>query len=366
MRIKRVLLILSVIALLAAGCGSSGGSSDTATGSDSGSGDTTATEPADSGSADTTATEPAADDSGGASDSGDSGSSGGSGETIFIVVNPWTASALNASIAKQLIESKLGNPVEVVNVDENEAMFTGLSDGSIDAALEIWPSGVTENEQSFIDDGSVINAGELGAVGRIGWFVPQYVIDNNPALATWEGYKDPAVAKEFATAETGDKGRFLGTDPSYSQFDEQIITNLDLPFEVQFSGSEPATVAELDARASANEPILMYWWEPTAAVAKYNLTKVELPAYNDTCGQSMADGDGKVDCDYPEDPIFKATSAKLADKDPKVDAFIKAFTLTNDDQLSMLPAVEIDGQDVDTVAKQWIDDNEDTWSAWFN
>ncbi len=284
--------------------------------------------------------------------------------TISFVVNPWTASALNVEVARNIIESELGYPTEVVNIDENEAMFTGLADGTADAVLEIWPSGITESEQAFFDDGTVENLGELGAVGRIGWFVPSYVIDENPALATWEGYNDPAVAAEFATPETGDNGRFLGTDPSYSTFDEQIIANLGLPFEVFYSGSEAATVAELDSRFAAEEPVLMYWWTPTAAVSKYDLVKVELPAYNDTCGESMASGDGGVDCDYPEDVIIKAVSGRLAEKAPDVYSFLEAFTITNEDQLSMLPAVEIDGEDPEDVAAQWVADNRDTWSAW--
>lgn len=298
----------------------------------------------------------------------DSESAGGgvdeSKETITLVVNPWSASRLNAEVAKSIIESEFGNPVELVEVDENDAMFTGLADGTLDAVLEIWPSGVTDAEQEFFDDGSVNNFGPLGAVGRIGWFVPDYVIADNPALASWEGYVDPANAKLFATAETGDRGRFLGTDPSYSEFDQQIITNLNMPFDVQFSGSEPATVAELDSRVAAEEPVLMYWWEPTAAVSKYNLVKVDLPPFNEACGASQASGDGGVDCDYPEDPIFKAVSPALADKDPAVYAFLEAFTLTNDDQLSMLPAMEIDGDDPSGVAQKWVDENTDTWKAW--
>ncbi|MDH3296558.1 MAG: hypothetical protein OER95_19730, partial [Acidimicrobiia bacterium] len=270
--------------------------------------------------------------------------------TISFVVNPWTASALNVEVARQLIESELGYPTEAVTIDENEAMFTGLADGTVDAVLEIWPSGITESEQAFFDDGTVENFGELGAVGAIGWFVPSYVIDEHPELATWEGYTTPEAAALFATAETGDNGRFLGTDPSYSQYDEQIITNLSLPFEVQWSGSEPATVAELDARVAASEPVLMYWWTPTAAVSKYDLVKVELPPYTDECGASAAAGDGGVDCDYPEDVIIKAVSPALADKAPEVYEFLKAFTITNDDQLSMLPAVEIDGEDPEDVA----------------
>jgi glycine betaine/proline transport system substrate-binding protein len=284
--------------------------------------------------------------------------------TINFVVNPWTASALNVAVASQIIETELGYPTEVVSIDENEAMFTGLADGTVDAVLEIWPSGITEGEQAFFDDGSVEQFGELGAVGRIGWFVPSYVLDENPDLASWEGYTSPEAGALFATAETGDNGRFLGTDPSYSTYDEQIITNLDLPFEVIYSGSEPATVAELDARVAAEEPILMYWWTPTAAVSKYDLVKIELPPFTDECGASAAAGDGGVDCDYPEDVIIKAVSPALADKAPEVYDFLKAFTITNDDQLSMLPAVEIDGDDPEDVAAKWVADNSDTWSAW--
>ncbi|MGB7860147.1 MAG: glycine betaine ABC transporter substrate-binding protein, partial [Acidimicrobiia bacterium] len=273
-------------------------------------------------------------------------------ETINIIVNPWTASRLNAEVAKIIIEQELGYPVETTEVNENDAMFTGMADGTLDAVLEIWPSGITDAEQTYYDDGSVVDVGELGAVGKIGWFVPSYVVDENPALATWEGYNDPAVAAMFATAETGDNGRFLGTDPSYSQYDEQIIANLGLPFEVVFSGSEPATVAEVDARYAAEEPILLYWWTPTAAVAKYDLVNVELPPYTEACGASAAAGDGGVDCDYPEDVIVKAASGMLGEKAPDVLAFLEAFTITNEDQLVMLPSVEIDGEDPVAVAQK--------------
>lgn len=324
---NRTLIFLLALGLLAAACG--GGTTATTGGTE-----TTA------GGAETTAAT-------------------GDEPTINIAVNPWTASALNAEVAKVIIESELGNPVEIIAIDEN-TMFTGMADGSLDAALEIWPSGITEDEQAFFDDGSVVNIGELGTIGKIGWFVPRYVIDEHPELATWEGFADPDNAALFATAETGDQGRFLGTDPSYSQYDEAIISNLDLPFQVVFSGSEPATVAELDARVAAGEPIVMYWWTPTAAVAKYDLVNVLLPDYSEEC---YADP-GAIDCDYPEDVLIKAVSAQLAEKDPEVQSFLEAFTITTEDQLSMLPAVEIDGEDAAVVAQQWVDEHQDVWSVW--
>ncbi len=281
--------------------------------------------------------------------------------TIKLVENAWTASAVNVEIAKQLIEKNLGNKVEVVKIDEN-LQFAGLAAGDLDATLEIWPSGVVAEEQKYIDDGQIVNDGPLGAVGKIGWFVPDYVQEKFPSLSTWEGFKDPAVAKAFGTAETGDNGRFLGTDPSYSQYDETIVKNLKLPLQVTFSGSEAATVAELDSRVAAKEPVVMYWWTPTAAVAKYNLKNIALPAYSKECYADTA----KIACDYPEDTLFKAESAKLAAKDPAVSVFLKKFSLSTEDQLSMLPAVEIDKKPLADVAGEWISKNEATWKAWLS
>jgi len=291
---------------------------------------------------------------------GNNDTTGDGTETIRIARNNWTASAIGVEIVKQLIEKQLGNPVEIVDIDES-AMFAGLSSGELDANVELWPSGTSADEQAYIDDKSVVNMGELGVVGKIGWFVPQYVIDKYPSLATWEGLKDPAVAKAFATAATGANGRFLGMDPSFSQYDEQIINNLKLPFTVQYSGSEAATQAEILARLDKQEPLIMYYWTPSAAVGKYNLKNIALPKPTVDCAKDSA----KCDGDYPEDVLIKVASAKLEAKDAKVFAFFKKFALSTDDQLAFLPGVEIDKRTAADVAAEWIAANESTWSAWF-
>ena len=264
----------------------------------------------------------------------------------------------------QLVKTRsapAGTPAEIVDIDEN-SMFAGMADGSVDFVTENWPSGIIADEQAFIDDGSVVNMGELGAVGQIGWFVPDYVVAEHPELATWEGFQDPELAKLFATAETGDKGRFLGTDPSYSQLDEPIIANLGLPLQVVFSGSEAATVAELDSAVSQKKPIVMYWWTPTAAAGKYHLVQVKLPEYTAGCADDLT----TVACDYPADPLIKLASAKLQAKNAKVWAMVQKVTITNDQQLELLPKVEIEQQEASKVAADWIAANEAVWSTWFS
>ena len=292
----------------------------------------------------------------GGSDSGSAGCT----ETIKIARNNWTASAIEAEIVKQLIETNLGNPVEIVDIDEN-AMIPGMSTGDIDANVEVWPSGFTAEEQAFIDDGSVVNMGTLGAIGKIGWFVTPNALEQFPQLATWEGLKDPAVSKAFATAATGSQGRMLAMDPSFSGYEEQLVKNLKLDFKVQYSGSEAATQAEIIALTEAKKPVIMYYWMPSAAVGKFGLINLVLPKSTVDCALEA----DKCDGDYPEDVLFKVASAKLEAKDAKVFNFFKNYQMTTDDQLATLPAVEIDGRPAAEIAAEWIAANKAVWSAWF-
>ena len=282
-------------------------------------------------------------------------------ETIRIARNNWTASAIEVEVVKQLIETNLCNPVEIVDIDEN-AMIAGMSSGEIDANVEVWPSGFTPEEQAFVDDGSVVNMGDLGAIGKIGWFVTPNALEQFPQLATWEGLKDPAVAKAFATAATGSQGRLLAMDPSFSSYEEPVAKNLGLNFKVQYSGSEAATQAEIIAATEAGKPVLMYYWMPSAAVGKYGLKNIVLPTPTVDCATET----DKCDGDYPEDLLFKVASAKLEAKDANVFNFFKNFKFTTDDQLSTLGPVEIDGRPAAEVAAEWIAANEAVWSVWFN
>jgi glycine betaine/proline transport system substrate-binding protein len=285
---------------------------------------------------------------------------GGGTETITLIENPWPASELNAAVAQIIIEQEFGNPVEVVALDEN-ASWDALAGGEADANLEVWPSGHSERIAEYIDNlGTVENGGNLGPVGVIGWYVPNYVIAEHPDLASWEGYKDPANAALFATAETGENGRFVAADPSWVQYDEAIIANLELPFQVVWTGSEEALLAEVSSAYSRQEPVLFYFYTPHAIFSRFELTQVELPEYSDECYADPA----AIACEYPPDQLFKAISAQLAEKDETVYQFLQNFNYgSSDPQIAMLAALD-EGLTVEEAAQQWIDENESVWQAW--
>ncbi len=286
---------------------------------------------------------------------------GDSGETITLIANPWPASELNVNVAKIIIEKELGNPVEIVALDEN-AQWDALAAGDADASLEVWPSGHGERIAEYIEaQGVVEHGGPLGPVGEIGWFVPAYVVNEYPLLKTWQGYADPALAGLFATAETGDLGQFTAGDPSWVQYDADIIKNLGLNLQVVTAGSEDALLATVSSAYARQEPVLFYFYSPHGIFDKFDLTQVELPPYNDDCYASAESGG--VACAYPQDELFKILSPQLSEKAPDVYTLLKNMKYNSDAQVFMLAALD-GGQTVEGAAQAWVDANESVWRSW--
>src|SRR3972149_1234399 len=208
----------------------------------------------------------------------------------------------------------------------------------------------------------VVAGGELGILGNIGWFIPSYLLDEHPEFATYEGLKGNEAL--FATAETGDKGQFLGSDPNFGFDDEGSAQTRGLDFEFVYSGSETGSLAALDTAFANQEPLLMYFWSPHWAQAKYDLVEVGLPGFNEGCAQALEnpDADGYA-CDYADDVLYRAFSADLATKDPAAFEFLSNFSWTPEDQNQVGVAIN-DGTDPLEAGRAWAAENEDVWSAW--
>ena len=287
---------------------------------------------------------------------------GGEKTTIKLAVNPWSASELNVAVAQILLKEQLGYPVETVEIAE-QAQWAALAAGDLHASLEVWPSGHGANVAEYIEKQKVVeDGGPLGVVGRIGWYLPTYMVTEHPELATWEGLAKAEDAALFATAETGDKGQLLFGDPSWVTYEAYIIENLGLNFQIVQAGSEEAILSSLDAAYSRQDPVLFYFWTPHSIHAKYELTRVALPDHSEEC-YAKAESGG-VDCDYPSDNLFKIFWPGLKEAAPDAYALLKNMSYTTEDQISMIAAVELEGQSVEDAARAWLDAHQETWQAW--
>ena len=281
---------------------------------------------------------------------------------IRLAQNPWSGSRVDAAVAAALLRNELGYRVEIEPVDEY-AQWDSIASGALHACLEVWPSGHAADIAKYIaTDHTVQNAGPLGVVGKIGWYVPAYVVAQHPELVTWNGFVTPEAAALFQTPASGGKGQFLAGDPSWVQFDAQIIENLGLDFAVVFAGSEAALLAQVADAYREQVPLLFYYWRPHAAHRLYDLVEVQLPPYSPECYARAATGG--IDCDYPTDTLFKIVWPGLAALAPQAYQFLTRFHWSTDQQTELLAAVDLDGMTPDEAARRWIATHEDVWREW--
>jgi glycine betaine/proline transport system substrate-binding protein len=301
---------------------------------------------------------------GGGGDGGGSAAAEDCG-TVTINENAWAGSTANVYIAKAVLEEDLGCEVEITKITEIP-VFQAMADGKVDAVLEDWQH-VDEYEQYIEKQKSVVMGGPLGVKGHIGWFIPQYLMDEHPEFETWEGLKGNEDL--FKTPESGDQGMFLGGDPSYVQKDKELIEALDLNFKHVTAGAEPAQVARWSQLYKQEEPVIFYWYTPQFLNQEYDLAEVKLPprteANKDCEDDAKAGGDPEqYKCEYDITVINKLFSKEFAESGSPAYDVLKAMKLTNEDQEQVAKAIAGDKEDPDQAGQDWVEENRAKVDAW--
>jgi glycine betaine/proline transport system substrate-binding protein len=284
-----------------------------------------------------------------------SGGGGGAG-TVNMAINPWVGYEANAAVVGYLLENQLGYTVVEKDLKE-DVSWQGFETGEVDVIIENW--GHPDLEKKYIDEDKVAqNAGDTGNVGIIAWYIPKWMADENPDITDSANLNK--YAELFKTSESGDLGQFLGSDPSYVQYDEALIENLDLNFKVIFSGGEAATVTAFQQAVKDKKPLIGYFWDPHWLHSQIDLVRVNLPAYTEGCDADLE----KVACDYPEYALNKIVSTKFATEGGKAYELVKNFTWTNEDQNLVSDYITNQDMTAEAAAKKWVEENEAKWKAW--
>jgi glycine betaine/proline transport system substrate-binding protein len=284
------------------------------------------------------------------------GSSGGSKGTVNIAVNAWVGYTADAAVVAYVLENKMNYKVNLKDLKE-DVSWAGFEAGDVDVILEDW--GHPDFEQKYITDKKVaMLAGSTGNEGVIFWGVPAWMAEEYPDITDYKNLNK--YADLFKTSESGDLGQFLGTDPSYIQFDEALVKNLGLNFKVIFSGSETATVQAIKTANEQKKALLLYWWDPHWLNAQVEMVKVNLPPYTAGCDADKE----KVACDYPVTDLQKIISTKFNNEGGDAATLVKNFHWTNADQNAVADDITNNGMTPEQAAKKWVDANEAVWKAW--
>lgn len=289
-------------------------------------------------------------------DGGDEKNGAGYDE-IIIAVSPWAGAQANGAVAAHLLEKELDVKVKVKEMTTDKA-WDGMNDGSVHAFLEDW-RGNLDKERKYIEEANtVVEGGDLGVTGHIGWFVPKYFADENPDIADWENLNK--YASKFQAPGTGDKGQLLGAEKSWTSYDEHLVKNLDLNYEIKPAKSEDALVAEIEERYQAEEPFLTYWYEPHWKNLDLDLVEIEFPDYVEGCNEPVE----FTDCAYFNTPLQKFFNADFVANGGEAAEFLRNFRWSTEQQNEVAKLLADGGLSPKGAATQWAGQNEDTWKRW--
>ena len=168
-----------------------------------------------------------------------------------------------------------------------------------------------------------------------------------------DGAKEtPDDNKDGAEASIGDAldYKIIGIDAGSGvvQAAEQSVEDYGLDFTVQTSSSATMTQALADAYADG-EPIIVTGWSPHWMFSKYDLKYLDDP-------KGSFGG---------EEHINTITRLGLAEDMPGANKILDQFYWTTADMESVMLKVN-EGANVEEVAREWVDANEDKVAEWTN
>ena len=130
-------------------------------------------------------------------------------DPIRIPVLNWTSQIVMANVMAQIFEEQ-GFTAELVPA-ESASRYEAVRIGDLHVAHETWESTMALPFYEAMDKGGLIDAGSHDLITFEEMGIPNWVIDEGlcPGLPNWEALKSPECAANFATADSGGKGRWL-------------------------------------------------------------------------------------------------------------------------------------------------------------
>ncbi|KZY34989.1 glycine/betaine ABC transporter substrate-binding protein [Roseovarius sp. HI0049] len=282
-----------------------------------------------------------------------------SSDPIRIPINEWTGQHISAHILGSLFE-KAGYSVEYVTAGA-VPQFAAISQGDLHLQPETWTNNVGDIYPKAVESGDIVVVGDLGLTPQEGWIYPPYMEEQCPGLPSYEALYDCAQA--FASPDTFPKGRLITYPADWGTRSKDVVAQIEIPFEPVAGGSEGAMIAEIKSAVAAEKPMLMMFWQPHWLFAENEFNWVEWDAADGECQEESGQSKGNA-CGFEQASISKIASKDFASEYPGAAALYEAFSIDNDTQNSLMNEIDQKGRDLEEVVAEWVEANEETWSAW--
>jgi glycine betaine/proline transport system substrate-binding protein len=282
---------------------------------------------------------------------------------IVIPIHNWSSQIVMAYVIGGIFES-LGDNVEYVPAD-SQAVYESIRNGDVTISHEVWQSTFGKSFYNAMEKGGLIDAGTHAATTLEEMGVPTWVVEKGlcPGLPDWKALKSPDCYKNFTTADSGGKGRWLEGPQSWhgdTMPNRLKALGLDEHWTIKFAGGADALWTELAAAKKEGRGTVVFNWTPNFTDAE-GYTFIEFPPYHEGC--RVEDG-GDGACGSPKGWLKKAANYRFPKTHPTAYTVFSKISFTTPQIGQMAALVDIDKMDHEDAAKKWLADNEDVWKPW--
>lgn len=294
----------------------------------------------------------------------------GTDRRIDIAEMTWPSAAALAHIHATILDKGFGCEVEIVTGDTVPTSSSMLSRGTPAVAPELWTSAIEEAWAEGVEEGRVVSLSDAITDGTVeGWFIPEYLQAEYPELTSAEA----VIARPdlFADPEDPSKGRLyscppgwaceLSTSALFEAYDMAETWNIFSP------GSGGALDASIARAFTREEPILFYYWGPTAILGKYPAVQLDLgetfpEVY--ACNTDIDCADPAGVTAYPSSPAIVGAAAWIQEDAPVLAEYFSKVGLTNAEISELLVYGDENQADAAETAENFLRTKQDVWTNW--
>ena len=301
-------------------------------------------------------------------------------EIVFGGLN-WDSALVQNGVARYIVEHGYGYPTSQIE-GSTLPLFQGLRKGDVDLTMEIWRPNQDTAWNEAVKAGEVIPVGKsLEDNWQSSFLIPQYMQDANPELDSIEDLKEDKFKSLFE--QEGGKVVLLGCIAGWGcgtmqEGDEtgpgQIVgMGLEDHVVLRDPGTAGALAAAIEAAFAKEDPILFYYWGPTA-LAHQLATGVGYVDLEQPDPSECADNSPIHGCSFPAAEIMIAMNTELVNDAPELISFFQNWDWSAGNQLAAegwygenQESLSNEGktsEEIYSATGVWYLQNNDAWESW--
>jgi glycine betaine/proline transport system substrate-binding protein len=255
--------------------------------------------------------------------------------------NDWASNSFHVAVASHILTKGFGCTVTSVP-GTTQPLLNALAKGDVDVNMELWKDNNIEIWEKMEKSGRVLETKGVSIQGAVqAWWVPRYLVEGDVKRgieAKASGLRTiadlPKYKALFTDPEQPSKGRFYNCKLGWNC--EQVNTRkleaygLLEHFTNFRAGSGAALDAAIDSAYKRGGPIVFYYWGPTWVLGKYDLVRLEEPAYDKVIWETLdkaKSGAGLKATAYPAIRVSIAVNKAFAEAAPSIIRFFNRYRM---------------------------------------